>query len=798
MHIRTFALVAAVITALASTTLTTTTLASPARASLAQAAPQAPPIKDAPTGQQTAADWPQTVTGNGRTFQVYEPLFSSMAGDQVGLSAGIRRITAGAPAPGTGAVPDPASIGTATIMAQAVPADFDGELEINNFQVQSLVFGDTPAAQAEIDALQQAIGAKAISITRTALMQDMQLENARGSGTPDLGSFVPRFRVEQRPTVLIPIDSDPVFRDLGQTGWRAVQNTPFILLQARDGSFNVRLGDSTWMSSMNMSSGYAPAAAPPPEVIEALGQPPALPRGARVSAQRSSSAGKAPAVAPGASAPAPPAGAGAAPDRTAIASAPGVATATSRTPPQVLVTTHPTVLISIAGAPALQELIPGVQSVTNTASVLLRTPEGPAWWTLASGRWFRAADLAGPWTLVAATDIPAIFIKLPADAKHTAAKASIPGTPESIAAVAAANETRTVTIARAAAQCTVTSNGNPMWGAVDGTLLRACQNCSQPVIECDRRLYCCDNAVWFSADSFDGPWVLCDAPPDAIYQISAYSTVAAATFVEVVASTPDAVTFGYSPGYLGTYVSDGVVVYGNGYDQQGMALPNGAFQPVPQTFAMSNAFDPDTGTFAPPAEGDFGGDQPAVQPQYLVDGYIGWGWCPGWTTALGWGCEHPEWWDHWGTWWNNWNPYWNHWWDDHHIWQRERQVQLDQRTAERQEQREEAAAATRQRQIGEEEAAWRDRQAAEARAAYDRQAAARAEEARFRDMRNQEQIAQDRAAREQAAARARSGPTAQPGTMLWWYEYYNDYSHGYLSRAGVFHDPRYGAAGPPR
>jgi hypothetical protein len=53
-----------------------------------------------------------------------------------------------------------------------------------------------------------------------------------------------------------------------------------------------------------------------------------------------------------------------------------------------------------------------------------------------------------------------------------------------------------------------------------------------------------------------------------------------------------------------------------------------------------------------------------------------------------------------------------------------------------------------------------------------------------------------RAADERArAARANQGPTAPRGSMTWWYEYANDYSHGYLTRATGYVDPRYGPMG---
>jgi len=130
------------------------------------------------------------------------------------------------------------------------------------------------------------------------------------------------------------------------------------------------------------------------------------------------------------------------------------------------------------------------------------------------------------------------------------------------------------------------------------------------------------------------------------------------TFVQVYASDADTVTFGFTSGYVGTYIQDGAVVFGTGYDGG----------PGPQTWGAQAAYDQDTGTFTPPSGDMWGAWQPAVYPEVLAGGWAGWGWYPGWSTAYAWGWGHWGWNGGWDRWWNNWHPYdsnrWNDAWND--------------------------------------------------------------------------------------------------------------------------------------
>lgn len=704
-----------------------------------------------PAAPASTGAWPQSISGGGRAYMVYAPQFESYGGDAVTLTQGVRRSISGV------ASTVPTDIGLMSVSATVNSGAADGELEISGFQIDSLSFAGSPATQDEISAIQNVIGNRAISITRRALVHDMTVQNARASSTPGLGDFVPQFMVEKRRTVLMSIDGDPLWKNLGDTNWRQVINTPFLILQAQDGSFVVRLGSTAWMGSSSFDSGYTTVNAPPAAVIAAIGTAPPAP--------------------------------------VANANAGGASGFSSSPPteadrPAIKIVTQPTVLISMNGEPVLAEVAPGIQWVANSRAPLLKTATPPAWWTLAAGRWFTAGSLDGPWSRAAPASIPAGFTLLPGGRGFDAMKASVPRTPESVAAVAAAQEPRSVQISRATAQCNVVWRGQPMWQAIDGTLLRGSVNASQPVIQSDQDFFCCDNAVWFRGTSPTGPWYLCDDLPDALATIPAESPLFPVTAVEIAGSTDSAVTYSYDPGYFGTFIDNGTVVFGTGFDSPGVALPDNGWMPQPATYGMPAEFDLDTGAFAPSADDADQEWQPALDPDVYVEGYPGWGWCPGWTSAWGWGWRNPSWWDHWGDWWRNWNPYWNRWANARTDRQRARDAAADAERAERVRNEDAIArqAADDQRRMTDQETEWRRRMAENRERSDEALRQARAEDVRMRDERDAAQRADDQRSRE---AQARSGPTAARGSLAWWYQFGNDHSNGYVSRATGYHDPRY-------
>lgn len=604
------------------------------------------PAQPAPAGNGAAMPahpnlWPQDVTSNGKTYRVFQPRTTGLDGARAYFVTEVSM---------TGA--DGKTVtGQAQLQAEVMAADVPGEVEVNQFAVRGLTVDGKPAAAEDVKALSQALYVVAMTTTRSNLVQGMQLVNARGASTPGISHAVPSIVVTHRPSVLVSVVGKARMAPLASTGWSSVTNTPFVLLKSADGSWWTKVGGA-WQTSSSMESGYAPAnGAPPSDVIAALGKAPAMPADA--------------------------------------ASVPTLVQKPALKPASAVVATTPTVLVSIDGPTQLADACPGVKMVKNTNSTLLTT-DGSSFYLLSAGRWFTTSNLdAGPWSYVAPGDVPAEFLRLPRSKRFDPARAAVSGTAEANEAILAAREIRTVTLDRADAQPMLKVDGaaptaKASWQPIEGTQLQWLPGASQPTVMCEGKVYCCDSGAWFTAQSVAGPWKLCDKVPSAVYAIPPSCPIYPCTYVWVFGSTPDTVSFGFSPGYLGTYVVDGTPVYGTGVDYP---QASGSFQAYPQTYGTDPTYDSQSGTFAPPDDPNddyayYGAAD--VNPYYMGgDGWYGWGWCPGWNTAWAAGWNNWWGWDNWGWWMNQWHPYYNRWNNAHAAWETQDRADAAKRVAQR-------------------------------------------------------------------------------------------------------------------
>jgi hypothetical protein len=152
-------------------------------------------------------------------------------------------------------------------------------------------------------------------------------------------------------------------------------------------------------------------------------------------------------------------------------------------------------------------------------------------------------------------------------------------------------------------------------------------NSPYPVIQVSpTSYYALHNGVWFVAPAPQGVWQVATSVPPVIYSIPPASSLHYVTYVYVYRSTPTVVYVGYTPGYYGTYVSDGVVVYGTGYDYS--AWVGTVYYPAPVTYgyAVAPTYTPWTGWVMGFGFGLAFGAATA-----------GWGWCcyPAWGPYRG-------------------------------------------------------------------------------------------------------------------------------------------------------------------
>ena len=583
-------------------------------------APGAAPATPAQAAPAASA-WPQKATVDGTTYLMNAPAYTAINGNTVSMRATVQ-VKQGDAAPVDG------TVDMTAVMAQAADP---GYVELSDFRVAScdMPDGSGDAVKASLGSLLAGMG---IESMLTNIVQGVALDASRD--VTGLSNPVPAIRVTERPAVLVSVTGEPVLGSCGGSGWKRVVNTPSILLTSPDGTWVTRVGGTHWLGAPSIHGRYAPCAAPPQDVV--------------------ASVGKAPPPPPGTDAPKP---------RASDAPTPAL--------PEVVVATKPTLLVSMDGAPKMGAACDGVEWATNCTSPLLRT--GGTWWTLGSGRWFSTGDLAnGPWTHVPATKLPAAFANLPAEGPLAVARASVPGTLEAKSAAAANGIVRAVTVQRDQGGCRVRyRGGQPRFKQIDGGLEYAA-NATQPVIKADGAWYCCDDGAWFKAGSASGPWAVCDSVPASVYAIPPSCPAFACTYVTVVSSTPESVTFGSSAGYLGTYMQDGVPVYGTGYDynatdpqpvDQAQANVESYVAPsYPTTYGNQAQYSYDTGTYAPDQGYGYYG-YADMYPSVYDYGYGGWGWSPYWGCAYGYGCGWGYGWGYgdWGRWNNNWNN-----WDRRH------------------------------------------------------------------------------------------------------------------------------------
>lgn len=233
--------------------------------------------------------------------------------------------------------------------------------------------------------------------------------------------------------------------------------------------------------------------------------------------------------------------------------------------PKVFVAHEPSELIVLDGEAQLEPIDgTSLMLVVNADNDLVYDSVSHAYYLLAAGRWFRAATLNGPWES-ASSSLPADFARIGADSSAGHLLASIPGTPAATHAAILASIPQKATVTRSAMSLTVAYNGEPMFVPIDGTTVSYARNTPSAVLLVGGRYYCCSNAVWFTALTPKGAWVVADVIPAAIYTIPPTSSMYSVTTVRVYDSTPDVVVYGYTSGYSGaTVAATGVVMFGLG------------------------------------------------------------------------------------------------------------------------------------------------------------------------------------------------------------------------------------------
>ncbi|MGI9627928.1 MAG: carbohydrate-binding family V/XII [Longimicrobiales bacterium] len=168
------------------------------------------------------------------------------------------------------------------------------------------------------------------------------------------------------------------------------------------------------------------------------------------------------------------------------------------TPPVVLFTTEPTLLVSIDGDPIFQEIEDsGVDRIVNTPFTILRT-NGGLYLFASEEQWYRAAAVDGPWELT--DDVPSEVAAMAPSPPED------PVDPPADEPEAETGAPPTIVIAHEATELIVT-DGEPAYSPLGDALLYVSNSESDVLLEVETQDYFIVlSGRWYTASALAGPW----------------------------------------------------------------------------------------------------------------------------------------------------------------------------------------------------------------------------------------------------------------------------------------------------
>lgn len=363
----------------------------------------------------------------------------------------------------------------------------------------------------------------------------------------------PKIIYATKPSILVPIDGEPKLQDDEKLHMKRVINTAFLIVQyPKDNSFYL-YGGNNWYTSENLLSGWAPSKKLPQELQELDKQ---------IKAAEAKSTQAAPA---------------------ANLEAQEIIISTSQA--ELVQSKGEAVYASIAGTKLLY--------VSNSPDNIFMDINANKYYVLLSGRWYRSSSLKSAWEYVANDQLPADFSKIPKGSEKDNVLASVAGTDAARDAVMDAQVPQTAKVDRDKATCQVSYDGEPVFEKIEGTNLYLAKNTGSTVIKSGDAYYCVENGIWFRSVTPAGPWKVADDRPKDVENIPAGSAAYNVKYVYIYESTPQYIYVGYTPAYMGCYVSGAVVVYGTGFYYNPWYGPY--YYPHPVTYGFSMHYNPWTG-----------------------------------------------------------------------------------------------------------------------------------------------------------------------------------------------------------
>ena len=476
----------------------------------------------APAASGPQFPWPSQFSADGQSFTVYPPELDRWEGNQLQGRAAVSVQSSGS---------DTKPLyGVAELTARV---QVDATTQVATLSEMRVARINFPTAAQDAPRYREIVQSHLAAVTwqlpADQLRGELAVDRAaHAAHSQPVRNEAPAVIFSDRSAILVPIDGPPVLREMVGLGLKRVLNTRALILQDPESDRYFIYVAGRWMESRTLDGPWTDAQIRPSALDDAKQQ-------VQASGQ------------------------------VDLLDADNQARGTTR----IFVTTTPTELVQTEGPPQYSP-VSGTQLlyVTNTPNRLFLDLRTQQYYVLLSGRWFRTRALdQARWEYVAGSALPADFTAIPDGHPTATVRESVPGTPQADEAAIANSVPQVATVRRTEARLDLTYDGAPQFKPIEGTSLDYAVNSPVPVIRIDDRdYYALDNGVWFFSATVDGPWSPASFVPPVIYTIPRSSPLHYVTYVRVYGATSDTLSVGYTPGYVGSYVTtDNTVVYGSGY-----------------------------------------------------------------------------------------------------------------------------------------------------------------------------------------------------------------------------------------
>ena len=541
---------------------------------LAQTASLAAQAKPAPKAAATGTapvdpGWPRMYTTPGKGHvTVYEPQVSSWANQKqmVAFAA------ASYAAPNASATSKPA-LGTIKIEAQTRVSLDERLVNFASMRVTEANFPSMPKENLKevVAEITKAIPENDRIIALDRVLAFVDKSAIKPKDVPGIKGDPPKIFFSQTPALLVNIDGEPIWSPIQNNDLKFAVNTNWDLFLHEPTKTYYLLNGQSWLSTTDLAGAWSGVSKLPASFS-------GLPGDQNFKDARAAVPGKS------------------AKDR-----------------PTVFVSLEPAEMILLRGVPNYL-LVQGTKDllwVSNTDSDVFRMSKtGPVYY-LVAGRWFSAPDFTGPWTF-ATPKLPEDFKKIPLEHDRSRVLASVPGTDQAIEGVLLAQVPQTARVNRATLTApAIDYNGSPQFAPIETTMLQRAVNTDKDVIFDGAKYYYCYQGVWFVGNGPNGPWVVAQTIPAAIYSIPASSPVHHVTYVTIEEDDEDNdewVTFAYIAGYTGLMIGWGCAVWGSGWYYPPYAY-GGIYYPSFHSYGYAAGYNPWTGAYGrgAVAYGPYGG-----------------------------------------------------------------------------------------------------------------------------------------------------------------------------------------------